>query len=271
MIMNINFKRAIVLSTFLALACSCNESKYTPLNSEDSSYGNINKLFYGDSLSNQNANTNSMAEELHTVIVKEVLPTKKYVYIQVEEEGERFWIAVIKQEINIGETYYYRKSLLKTNFESKEHNKTFDKIYLVTNLVKADHGNEKTMVNKNNTVDPGANPDQSNHKPTANNQQNTIDRKGSIKIAELIKNYKKYEGTTVQVSGKCVKINAGIMDRNWIHIKDGSKDDYDLVITSETFVPEGTVITMKARVTLNKDFGAGYKYDLILENGILVP
>jgi hypothetical protein len=61
------------------------------------------------------------------------------------------------------------------------------------------------------------------------------------------------------------------MDRNWIHIKDGSKDDYDLVITSDVFVPEGSVVTMKAQVSLNKDFGAGYKYDLILENGILVP
>ena len=31
------------------------------------------------------------------------------------------------------------------------------------------------------------------------------------------------------------------------------------------------MITIKATVTLNKDFGAGYKYDLILENGIIIP
>jgi len=61
------------------------------------------------------------------------------------------------------------------------------------------------------------------------------------------------------------------MKRNWIHLKDGSKDDFDLVITSDTFVPEGKVVTIKATVTLNKDFGAGYKYDLILENGTIVP
>ncbi|MCB0471462.1 MAG: hypothetical protein KDC56_00225, partial [Flavobacteriaceae bacterium] len=61
-----------------------------------------------------------------------------------------------------------------------------------------------------------------------------------------------------------------IMDRNWIHLRDGSKDDYDLVITSTEFVPEGTVVTMKGVVTLNKDFGAGYSYDLILENGSVI-
>ena len=60
------------------------------------------------------------------------------------------------------------------------------------------------------------------------------------------------------------------MERNWIHVKDGSKDDYDLVVTSNTFVPEGSKITIKATVSLNRDFGAGYTYDLILENGILV-
>ena len=67
-----------------------------------------------------------------------------------------------------------------------------------------------------------------------------------------------------------MKVNPNIMNRNWIHIKDGTKDDFDLVITSDKFVPEGSVVTMKAVVTLNKDFGAGYKYDLILENGTIV-
>jgi hypothetical protein len=60
------------------------------------------------------------------------------------------------------------------------------------------------------------------------------------------------------------------MGRNWIHLRDGSQDDFDLVITTRTFVPEGNVVTVRAVVALNKDFGAGYKYDLILENGTIV-
>lgn len=59
------------------------------------------------------------------------------------------------------------------------------------------------------------------------------------------------------------------MERNWIHLKDGTKNDFDLVVTSDTFVPEGSIITVKALVSLNKDFGAGYTYDLILENGTI--
>ena len=97
-----------------------------------------------------------------------------------------------------------------------------------------------------------------------------IEHKGSLKIAEIVANPEEYAGKTVQVTGKCVKINAGIMDRNWIHLQDGSKNDFDLVVTSNTFVAEGTIVTMKALVSLDRDFGAGYKYALILENGIVV-
>jgi hypothetical protein len=97
-----------------------------------------------------------------------------------------------------------------------------------------------------------------------------VQHKGSIKIAEIVANPNKYEGMTVQITGKCVKVNPNIMERNWIHLQDGSMDDFDLVVTSNTFVPEGMVVTIRALVSLNRDFGAGYRYDLILENGIVI-
>ncbi|MDD7886116.1 hypothetical protein [Flavivirga sp. 57AJ16] len=94
--------------------------------------------------------------------------------------------------------------------------------------------------------------------------------KGFIKIADLVKYPKKYSGKTIQLNRICTKINAGIMNRNWIHLKDGSKDDFDLVITSDTFIPEGSSLTIKTLVTLDKNFGASYKYDLRLENGVII-
>jgi len=262
--MKLRFEITVIVALFLGMAYSCKEEpKYTPISTEKNN--SVKNPIDPNGLANE-----TLSNELHEVVVKEVLPTTKYVYVRVEENKEQFWIATTKQEIKIGEVYYYKRSLLKTNFESKEHNRTFDKIYLVTSLVQADHGNKQPsmdMTKSTSESDPVAKPVE---KP-AEKSQRVIDQKGSIKIAELVENYKKYDGKTVQISGECVKINSNIMERNWIHIKDGSKDDYDLVITSATFVPEGTVITMKALVTLNKDFGAGYKYELILENGILVP
>jgi hypothetical protein len=207
----------------------------------------------------------SSSDEIHKIIVLEILPTTKYVYLKVKENDEPFWIATIKQNIEIGGAYYYKGGLLKTNFESKEHNKTFEKIYLVTSLVQSNHGNENNSRSLNTKEKEQEISNTSKTNPVKN-----IPNPGSIKISELVNNIKKYEGKTVQLSGKCVKINPNIMGRNWIHLKDGSNDDFDLVITSDTFVKEGSAITIKAIVSLNKDFGAGYKYDIILENGIVI-
>jgi len=208
----------------------------------------------------------TFSNNLHTISVNEVLPAAKYVYLNVSEGDSKFWIATRKKDIKKGETYFYRGGLLKTNFESKEYNKVFDTIYLISNLVSQDHskhtGDLNTTVQKS---DPIA---QKEDIPTHTNK--IVAHKGNLKIAELIKDPKKYEGHTIQLSGTCVKVNPNIMDRNWIHLQDGSKDDYDLIITSSSFAPEGSSITIRGTVVLNKDFGAGYKYDLILENGTLV-
>lgn len=210
-----------------------------------------------------------VSDEVHQVVVKEIIPATKYLYLNVEENGERYWIAIIKKEIELGQTYYYNRALLKTNFESKETNRHFDEIYLVTNLVGADHAKINSEINSLEHLHEES---ESEDLPvTAKSEPAVmIERAGSIKIAELISNPEKFEGKTVQISGKCFKINPNIMERNWIHLRDGSKDSYDLVITSKEFVEEGSVVTMKGTVTLNKDFGAGYHYDLVIEDGEIV-
>ncbi len=257
---------------FLVLLCtvflmSCNNGPKVIQSSSEQNESQKSGIFTPDPSTQVVTSTDqSFSDDLHTVSVNEVLPATRYVYLNVSEGNSKFWIATRKQDVKKGETYFYRGGLLKTNFESKEYNKVFDTIYLISNLVSQDHskhtGDLNTSVQKSNPIA------QKEDIPTHTDK--IVEHKGSIKIAELIKDPKKYEGHTIQLSGKCVKVNPNIMDRNWIHLQDGSKNDYDLVITSNTFVPEGSDITIKATVVLNKDFGAGYKYDLILENGTLV-
>ncbi|NNM22599.1 MAG: hypothetical protein HKO54_03525 [Flavobacteriaceae bacterium] len=208
----------------------------------------------------------SFAQGVHTVIPKEVLATERYVYIRVTEQGKEYWIASLKQPIELGKTYYYRDGLLKTRFESKEYNRMFDSIYLVSNLVSHNHGVDGVKNEGEEVVQDTY--EQKKDIPT--HTEEIIQHKGSIKISELVANPEKYEGKTVQLTGKCVKVNPNIMNRNWIHLQDGSKNDFDLVITSNTFVAEGQIVTIRAEVSLDRDFGAGYAYPLLLENGIVV-
>ena len=201
----------------------------------------------------------AFTNDLHTVKVEDVLQTPKYVYLHVQEGNKRFWIATAKQDVYVGETYFYRGGLLKTNFESKEYNRIFDTVYLVSKLVGTNHGT--TSPTPATASDKVKEPSQTPPASVINHGE------GVLRIADLVAYPDKYDGKTVMISGRCSKVNPNIMGRNWIHLKDGSQDDFDLVVTSDIAIPEGQSVTMTATVVLNKDFGAGYRYDIILENG----
>lgn len=213
--------------------------------------------------------TGNFMDNLHSVVVNKSLPADKYVYLNVSENGKSFWIATRTQDVTIGNTYFYRDGLLKTNFESKEYQKTFDTIYLVSNLVSQVHGGNS--VSSPTAPDFNKTPEEKSIVSTeSKNTVKQVEQEGSIKIAEIVDHPEKYENKTVQITGTIAKVNPNIMNRNWYHLKDGSKDDFDFVVTSNTYVPEGHTITIKAEVHRNVDFGAGYKYELILENGEII-
>lgn len=77
----------------------------------------------------------------------------------------------------------------------------------------------------------------------------------------------KLKGKQVTVRGKVVKVNNGIMKRNFLHIQDGTgkKDTNDLIITSKQTAEVGDDITITGTVVLDTDFGFGYKYPLLVE------
>ncbi|MFH6768139.1 GW dipeptide domain-containing protein [Gaetbulibacter aquiaggeris] len=243
------FRVTFVLTVFLFFSC---KDQYKTIPSE----------VINNNVENTNQVVNPESSKLHTVVVNEILPTSNYTYLNVTEGEKVFWIAVSSTDAKIGDTYFYVGGLLKNNFESKALNKVFDELYLVGNLVSSNHGEQSGDITANNSTPKEL---------AAKSEKINITRqKGSIKISEIVNNPKKYEGQTVQIDGECTKINLGIMGKNWIHLKDGSQDAYDLVITSDEMVDVGSVVTLRAEVVLDKDFGAGYKYDLILENGVIV-
>jgi hypothetical protein len=75
----------------------------------------------------------------------------------------------------------------------------------------------------------------------------------------------------VIVRGKVVKVNNGIMKRNFLHIKDGSgkQGTDDLIVTSNQTAAVGDDITVTGTVVLDTDFGFGYKYPLLVEKSTI--
>jgi len=223
--------------------------------------GSSTGVFSGTAKDPAGAVDPAVEKDLHTVVALESLPTEKYVYLRVKEGEDEFWIATSLQEITIGRSYFYRGGLLKTDFPSKEYNRTFDRLYLVSQLVPSDHGSMGSL-----PTSPSA-PMQST---VSSVPLPALDVAGNTRIADLMSDPKKFGGKTIQVSGKCTKVNPNIMGRNWIHVKDGSKKDAELVITTDAPIAEGQEVTMIGTVALDKDFGSGYRYDILLESARLV-
>ncbi len=193
----------------------------------------------------------------HKVTVAEVLNTDKYSYLRVKENGAETWIAITRRDIKVGSTAYYRGGLMKKNFESKEFNRVFETVWLVGDFREEGVSASGSAGNVAPAAEALAAP--KNVKPAP----------GAIKLSDLIANIQKYDGKTVKVTGKVVKINPMIMGRNWLHVQDGSGKDLDLTVTTTEQVQLGGIVTLEGVMALNKDFGAGYRYDYILEAAVL--
>ncbi len=88
-------------------------------------------------------------------------------------------------------------------------------------------------------------------------------------IAELYAQRQALKDKTVTVRGKVVKYNAGIMGKNWIHLRDGTgtpgKDD-DVTVTSQDATAKGDVVVVQGKVALDQDIGMGTPYPIIIQD-----
>lgn len=196
---------------------------------------------------------------VHRVEVLEVLPTQKYSYMRVKENAEEYWVAVLKRDdIKPGQTYAFSGGLLKRNFQSQEYDRVFDKVYLVSDLRAADGSAPAPAT-------AAAAPASADVAPP----KSVPAVPGAIKLADLVANIAKYDGKTVRVTGKCMKINPMIMGRNWVHIQDGTGNNVDLTVTTTAQLSLGAIVTLEGTIAINKDFGAGYRYDYIMEGAVV--
>lgn len=79
-------------------------------------------------------------------------------------------------------------------------------------------------------------------------------------------------GKAVRVSGKVVKVNNGIMGRNFVHVRDGSGGEgtNNLIVTSKDTAAVGDEVVATGNVKLDRDFGMGYMYPLLVEDASIV-
>lgn len=92
-----------------------------------------------------------------------------------------------------------------------------------------------------------------------------------VKVEDVFAKKDTLSGKKVTVKGEVTKFNSGIMGKNWVHIKDGSgkAGTNDLTATTKDTAKVGDKVMVTGTLAVGKDFGAGYKYEAIIEDAVI--
>src|SRR6185295_12810347 len=92
--------------------------------------------------------------------------------------------------------------------------------------------------------------------------------KGGKTVQEVYQEKEKLNGKPVTLRAKVVKYNEAIMGRNWLHLRDGTGKEpaNDLTVTTRTQAKVGDTVLVEGLLAADKDLGAGYRYDVIIED-----
>ena len=197
-----------------------------------------------------------------TTVTGEVLEVKdvdSYTYLRLKTQDGETWAAVATAAVKKGAKVTIENTTVMKNFESKSLKKTFPTI-VFGNLAGAG-APAPTGVAKTADTSPIKVP-----KATGANART---------VAEIMAKPTALKDKPVLVRGKVVKYNAGIMGKNWIHLRDctGSASDGtdDILVTTSAQAKLGDVLTVSGVVHTDKDFGSGYAYKVLIEDATLQP
>ncbi|SDX31930.1 hypothetical protein SAMN05444411_104199 [Lutibacter oricola] len=201
--------------------------------------------------------TTISSSDSHKIVVKELIPAGTYAYLNVEENNKTYWMAVPNTKIVVGDTYYYDGGMMMKSFESKQLKRTFDEIIFAEGI--------RTSPTSEKVVKPKAH----SHKETKQVEVAKLSKEnGQLYLNQILSNTKKYANKKVEFTGVVIKVNKQIMKKNWIHIVDGSEFGgvKSLTVTTDQLAKVGDTVTVVGKLILDKDFGYGYVYDVLLEN-----
>lgn len=207
----------------------------------------------------------------NAVIRGKVLETKNvdsYTYLRLKTLTGEAWAAVPTATVKLGSDVTVENAAQMSNFESKALKRTFASIAFGTlagapkkdwdsaEVAAAHAGLPKQADLENIKVAKAGGPN-------------------ARTVAEIVARSTELKDKTVVVAGKVVKFNGGIMDKNWVHLRDGTgaaaDGSNDVLITTQDVAKVGDVVTASGVVRVNKDFGSGYAYKVIVEDAKLKP
>lgn len=202
----------------------------------------------------------------HTGKVVEFISTGTYTYVHVDTGNNKIWAAAPTFQVKEGDKVVIPPGMTMKNHHSKTLNRTFDLVYFVPRIMMAGAKPATRQLPKGHPkpMQGGA-----SAPALTNIDFSGIEKpEGGKTVAEIYHEKATLSGKEVVVRGKVVKYNAGIMGKNWLHLKDGTGTEgtNDLTVTTNTQTQVGDTVLARGVMVTDKDYGFGYAYPVIIED-----
>lgn len=177
-----------------------------------------------------------------TGTVVETMDSGGYTYALVDTGSGNVWAAAPPVSVNPGDTVSFNDSMPMTGYHSPTLDRTFDRIYF-TGAIELDVPQAKS------------------------GDQEIAKAEGGVTVAEVFAKSRDLVGKEIAIRGEVVKYSAQILGKNWLHIQDGTgaEGTNDLTVTTTATAAVGDIVLVRGVLASDQDFGAGYVYDLIVE------
>ncbi|HET7784853.1 MAG TPA: nucleotide-binding protein [Myxococcales bacterium] len=222
--------------------------------------------------------------------VTEKIDTPQYTYLKLQTADGEVWSAVPKTDTPVGAEVTVVNAAWMGNFSSKTLNRTWEKIAFGTlgdgSAAAPAAGASSGLPSGHPAV--GSDPAQGMFAKAAASEGAATSPHGApaakadsapIKVAkaagpqgrtvaEIWSKRTALKDQKVTVRAKVVKATNGVMGKNWLHVKDGTGEgaSSDLAVASDDTAGVGDTVLVTGVVHLDKDLGAGYHYDVIVED-----
>ena len=209
--------------------------------------------------------------------VAETMNAAGYTYVLLDTGKEKIWFAGPGCTVKAGDKLSLPAGMLKENFTSKTLGRTFEKIYFVESIMAPDGkpavcSMPASQSMEGSTPAPLEGSSRAAAPSTAGLDFSGIKKPvGGKTVGQIHAEKKALAGKPVALRGKVVKFSADIMGKNWAHVQDGTGEAgaTDLTVTTLSTAKVGDMVLVEGVVVPDKDFGYGYKYDVLLDNATM--
>ena len=199
----------------------------------------------------------------------ETINSGGYTYVRLQTGQKEIWIAASEQPVKTGERLSVALEMPMQNFHSKTLNRDFPLIYFVSDL-----GREREAAAVSAAPALAGSHGAAAGTAAGGTAPHVVETlappRGGLSVADVYAKRAALAGKTVVFRGKVVKANSAIMGKNWFHVQDGSGSadagTNDLTVTTAATVDIGDIVTVSGTLAVKQDFGAGYQYEVMVEN-----